>query len=128
MEVILKTGYYERELERQAKAKETAKADGFEAITPQGAMTLFGISDASIRRARLERHVTTKFTLAVSGKSVHLLDLQSAVAYWAGKRRLDFDEVLDKMRREGQVIGLNGIAFNVLHVEPIIKWEDVETE
>ena len=121
------TPYVEAEFKRQRKAKEDAKRWGWEVLTPQAATALFGISASAVRQARLSGHVDCRFTVDLTGRPLHLLDLQSAIEYWRDKKRDDFADVLEDMRENGHVLGVNGIGYNVLHDKPIVRLNDVET-
>jgi hypothetical protein len=121
------THYVEAEFKRQRKAKEDAKKLGFEVLTPQAATTLFNISASAVRQARLGGHVYTTFTVDLTGRPLHLLHLQSAIEYWEDKKRDDFADALDNMRKNGHVLGVSGIGYNVLHDKPIVRLNDVET-
>ena len=115
---------WEIEQKGQREAQEQAKEHGFELLTPQAAMHLFGISAPAVRQARIGRRVHAPFTLDIGSHAVHLLDLASATEYWRSKKRPDFDEILEDMRDTGHILGVSGIGYNVLHVKPIIRWED----
>ena len=119
--------WVEAELSRQRKAKEDAKKWGCEVLTPQAATALFGVSASAVRQARLGGHVYCRFTVDLTGRPLHLLHLQSAIEYWGEKKRDDFADVLEDMRENGHVLGVNGIGYNVLHDKPIVRLNDVET-
>ncbi len=121
------TPYLEAEFKRQRKAKEDAKKWGFEVLTPQAATALFRLSASAVRQARLGGHVYTTFTVDLTGRPLHLLNLESAIEYWGDKKRDDFADVLEDMRENGHVLGVNGIGYNVLHDKPIVRLNDVET-
>ena len=112
-----------KELERQRAAKERAKEYGLEVLTPQAAMSLFGISAPAVRQARLGGHVLTRLILEITDKSVHLLDLASAIDYWQDKKREDFDATLEDMRENGHPMGVGSSVYNVLHVKPIVRMD-----
>ena len=67
-----------------SRVKAEARAGGMELLTPNGAATLFGISDAAVRQARLRMRVDSPFTLDVGGRPADLLTLESAVAFGRG--------------------------------------------
>ena len=48
-----------------------------EFLTPAAAARLFGISEAAVRAARLRGYVASPVVMGITGKSVHLLDVQS---------------------------------------------------
>ena len=48
-----------------SRGKAEARARGMELLTPNGAATLFGISDAAVRQARIRMRVDSPFTLDV---------------------------------------------------------------
>ena len=116
--------YVAAELKRQRKFKRDAKELGFEVITPEAAMSLFGISAPAVRQARLGGHVDVAFTLDVTGKAVHVLKLQSAAHYWHSKKRPEFDDELERMREAGHMMGVRGLPYLILHVRPIFNWSD----
>ena len=120
------TPWVEAEFKRQRKAKEDAKKLGFEVLTPQAATALFGISASAVRQARLGGHVYCRFIVDLTGRPLHLLHLQSAIDYWGDKKGDDFADVLDDMREDGHILGVNGIGYNVLHDKPIVRLNDVE--
>ena len=93
-----------------------ARARGMELLTPNATTTLFGITPAAVRQARLRRSVCSPFSLDVAGRPVDLLTLESAVAYW-GEASAD---TLDLMRDNGLLITICGNTFNVLHPRPMI--------
>ena len=99
-----------------SRRKAEARAWCMELLTPNGAATLFGISDAAVRQARLRMRVDSPFTLEVGGRPADLLTLGSAVAYW---REAPAD-TLDLMRENGLLITICGNTFNVLHTRPMI--------
>ena len=65
-----------------SRGKAEARARGMELLTPNGAATLFGVTDAAVRQARLRMRVASPFILEVSGRPAYLLTLESAVAHW----------------------------------------------
>lgn len=71
-------------------------------LTPHAACELFGKSTEAVRRAVSEKHVKTPIALQFGSKPIHLLDLESAKAYWARGPRAaymeEFDGAVDRMR------------------------------
>ena len=119
------TPLIEEELERQRRAKEEAKTWGLEVLTPQAAMSLFGISASAVRQARLGGHVNCQFRFDLTERPLYLIHLGSAVEYWQDKKRDDFDEVLEEMRENGHILGYGQIGYNVLHVKPIVRFNEL---
>ena len=114
------------ERDRQRKARKEARALGNEVLTPQAAMSLFGISAAAVRQARLAGHVETRLTCHVTDRPVHLLSLSSAIDYWQYRKREDFEEVLESMRQNGHLLAVGMVLFNVLHTKPFVVWESAK--
>ena len=100
-----------------SRGKAEARARGMELLTPNATATLFGITPAAVRQARLRMRVHSPFSLEVAGRPTDLLTLESAVAYW-GEASAD---TLDLMRDYGLLITICGNTFNVLHPCPMIR-------
>ena len=66
------------------KASESAKQAGRELMTPKAVAELLGITDASVRTARLNGRVESPFALSITQNKVHLVTVRSALAYWVG--------------------------------------------
>ena len=100
-------------------AREEARLSGRELLTPAAASALFRVSDAAVRTARLKGHVKAVALLSPTNKETHLLDLTSALAYWAerrGKVRMeDFNSELDRMRMCGLTVWNDGQFYHILH-------------
>ena len=115
--------HIQAEEERVHKARKDAQEWGWEALTPQAAAVLFGISAAAVRTARIRGHVHTAFTIQLTGKAVHMLHLGSALDYWGKgreERRLEIEAELERMRSGGLTMGDGQMkVWNLLHTEPI---------
>ena len=96
--------------------KGRAQELGFELLTPAATAELFGKSQPAVRQAAREGRIETVFTVRFSGKEVRLYRLESCVDYW---RRPD-PERLKQMRKNGHILSVNNISYNVLHVEPLV--------
>ena len=116
------------EARRAWEAKELAEASGFEVLTPAAAVELFEVTPGDVRTARIRGNVAVSFTLELTGKPLHLVNLQSAVEYWGQKKRPTFDTALATMRRAGTLVGVNWIAYDLLHDRPLVRLEDVVAE
>ena len=92
-----------------------------ELLTPGAAARLFGISESTVRAARLRGNVTSPVVMGISGKTVHLLDIRSALDFWGESRDLDPDEI-DRLRRNGIRVSANDDVFHVLHSQPVLDF------
>ena len=106
--------------ERTQSAKDDARANGRELITPLGAAELFKKAAPTVRRAVAEGFVAAPLTLHATGKPVALLQLSSATAYWGEPD----GGAVDQMRENGHVLGVDGLAYNVLSPEPLLTLND----
>ena len=59
--------------------------------------------------------------MGISGKTVHLLDIRSALDFWGASRDLDPDEI-DRLRRNGIRVSANDDVFHVLHSQPVLDF------
>lgn len=59
-------------------------------------------------------------TLDVTAKSVNLINLDSAISYWGQPD----EHLLNGMRDNGHVLGVEGVGFNVLSPTPIATLHD----
>ena len=73
-------------------------------LTPLAAAALFKRSPNAVRTAVRKGRVETAFTLFVTNKDVHLIDLDSAVAYW-GKNE-SYEVNLVKFKANGATIAV----------------------
>ena len=106
-----------------AAAKADAESDGRELLTPAGAVSLFGVTNATVRTARLRGNVETGATLRVTGKDIHLLLLRSAIAYWQPAPHRNQDAIrreLKRMREFALTIWLPPHYYNILHPAPLL--------
>ena len=119
--------YHKAELNRVQKAKDDARRDGREVLTPLAAMDLFKKSPEAIRKAVRTGRVTAEFDLWVTDKKVSMIDLRSAVNYWGGDGS-DLDDRLDQMRENGLTFAYGHsdrwLTFNILHPDPLIRFRD----
>ena len=88
-------------------------------LTPRAATTLFGISNAAVRTARLSGKVRPELTISITAKDVHLIDLNSALHYW--RLREGMQDTLDRMRRDGTTVSVGSDFYNVLHADEVVK-------
>ena len=83
-----------------------------EVLTPLAACALFGKSAEAVRRAAREERVIELFELWLTEKRVRLIELQSAIKYWARDPWPTYleplEEQLDRMRR-------NGVSVSEVH-------------
>ena len=101
------------------KASENALRSGRELMTPKAVAELLGITDTAVRTARLHGRVESPFALRLTQKTVHLVRVDSAIAYWVGSDSGPVDEHLGAMRRNGTVMALGGEFWNVLSDHPV---------
>ena len=94
---------------------------GGELLTPGAAAQLFGISEAAVRAARLRGYVESPVIMGITGKVVHLLDIQSALKYWGESRSPDPNE-LDRMRQNGISMNVEDGVIHVLHSHPVLEF------
>ena len=92
-----------------------------ELLTPGAAALLFGISESTVRAARLRGNVASPVVMGISGKTVHLLDIRSALDFWGESRDLDPDEI-NRLRRNGVRVSANDDVFHVLHSQPVLDF------
>ena len=88
-----------------------------EVLAPLGACFLFGRSGEAVRRAVREGHVETPFSLKFSAKEIRMIDLQSAIAYWADLRSLDVQ--INEMRDNRITVRFGGMEYDILHLWPL---------
>ena len=97
-------------------------------LTPLAASVLFGRSGEAVRRAAREGHVRTRLALAFTAKQVRLLDLRSAVRYWAEdpwpSYREPLESALASMRRCGVTLRYAATDYEVLHPYPLAAMGD----
>ena len=99
-------------------ARERCRNAGREVLTPRAAAALFGLSEATVRVARLSGAVETALTLAVTGKPIQLLLLDSALRYWRRPGQREFlRRTLEEFRANGTTISVGTLFYNVLHSE-----------
>lgn len=90
-------------------------------LTPIAACELFGKSTEAVRRATTENLVESPVALHFGAQPIHLLDLESALAYWAKRPRPAYFEPLqsaiDRMRGFGITFKDSGEIehYRVLH-------------
>ena len=118
--------YVEAEIKRQRQARQKAEGMRLELLTPEAASLLFGITLTAVGMARRNGNIYAPFVLDLSGRELHLISLESAMEYWYDKRRDDFDVALAEMRRNGHVMGFGWLGYNILHVRPVTRLDDVE--
>ena len=99
--------------------REQCRREGREVLTPLAATTLFGISNAAVRTARLSGKVRAELTISVTAKDVHLINLNSALHYW--RLREDMRDTLARMRRDGATVSVGSDFYNVLHADEVVK-------
>ena len=108
-------------------AREEARISGRELLTPIAASTLFRVSDAAVRTARLKGHVKVIAVLSPTSKETHLLDFTSALSYWGGRRgevhTEDFASEVDRMRVCGLTVWNGGQFYHILHPWPFFERE-----
>ena len=102
--------------ERIRQARDEACQNGLELLTPLAARTLFSKSAEAVRKAVRIGRVHVPYTLHVTDRHVSLIDLKSAIDYWGEP---DSDR-LDRMRDDGQMMGISELAYNVLHPTPLV--------
>jgi len=90
-----------------------------ELLTPGAAAQLFGISESAVRAARLRGNVTSPIVMGISGKTVHLIDIRSALDFWGESRTPDPNEI-DRLRRNGVIVSDDDEVFHVLHSQPVL--------
>ena len=104
------------EAARRQAAKDRARQQGHEVLTPLAAKSLFGKSPEAVRKAVRNLHVEAPFDLEASEKKVALILLNSAADYWG---QPDAGAV-DAMRENGQTISVDGVIYNILHPKPLL--------
>ena len=87
-------------------------------LTPLAAAALFERSPEAVRTAVRKGHVETAFTLSVTNKDVHLIYLDSAVAYW-GKNE-SYEVNLVKFKANGNTISVDSAGYRMLHPVPLV--------
>ena len=92
-----------------------------ELLTPGAAAQLFRISEAAVRAARLRGYVESPVVMGITGRVVHLLDIQSALEYWGESRSPDPNE-LDRMRQNGISMNVKNGVIHVLHSHPVLDF------
>ena len=108
------------EIAREAAARAEARRGGRELLTPLGAASLFKKSPEAVRKAASKGNVDVVFDLWATERNVALILLKSAIRYWG-----DPDPArLDAMREGGHVLGVDGVAYAVLHPKPLITLRD----
>ena len=94
-----------------------------EVLTPLGACFLFGRSGEAVRRAVREGHVETPFSLKFSAKEIRMIDLQSAIAYWAEDPwptyRTPLDVQINEMRDNRITVRFKWMEYDILHLWPL---------
>ena len=79
-------------------------------LSPIAACVLFGKSSEAVRRATKEGHVKASFALEFSAKrTIHLIDLESAKAYWMRGERASY---LGSLSAEIERMRFNGITVS----------------
>ena len=116
--------YIAAEQARTETAKVQARELGFEVLTPLAACRLFGKSPEAVRKAVRNGHVVVACDLRVTDKTVGLIRLDSAISYWGTQGSNDFDERLNEMRDNGQMMGIWGVGYNILHPTPLQTLRD----
>lgn len=101
----------------EERAKEEAKKKGLELLTPRAACELFEKSPSTVRRAVADGSIYALFTMRLIARPASLIDLDSAIRNW-GKAE---NQLLDKMRTNGRVIGIGGDTYNILSPEPLVS-------
>ena len=105
------------EAKRQQDAREDARRNGDELLTPRATCALFRKSSPTVRRAVSEGYVDAPFTLDASGKRVSLIHLRSASDYWGPAD----PDLLREMRAFGQLLGVDWTLYNVLNPTPLVN-------
>ena len=104
------------------KGRLILKNKPIEVLTPLGACFLFGRSGEAVRRAVRKGHVETPFSLKFSAKEIRMIDLQSAIAYWAEAPwpfRPPLDVQINEMRHNGITVRFDGMEYDILHLWPL---------
>ena len=114
--------YLEAEAERVRKAKTRAQQWGDEVLTPLSITKIYRISPAAVRQAIAKKKVGVRLELCASDKTVRLIDLRSALAFWGNVEQ----STLNEMRENGHTLFANGVLFNVLHHRPLAVLSDSE--
>ena len=91
-----------------------------EVLTPKGAMRLFGLSEAAVRRARLKDKTGVRFVLTVTEKPVSMLSLDWALKLWGPLDNKGKNE-LRRMRQSRHTLSLDGNCYLMLHPKSIAK-------
>ena len=94
-------------------------------LTPIAACELFGKSSEAVRRATSEGLVNSPVALQFGVQPIHLLDLRSAIDYWARGPRAAYMEsmeaAIDRMRGYGITFkdAWEIDHFRILHPHPL---------
>ena len=110
------------EEERRQAAINEARQEGREVLTPRAVCKLFGKSAPTVRRAVSEGHVWAQFTLNFTAKPVALIHLKSAISYWGNHD----PDLLERMRENGHVLGVDGLSYNVLSPTPLVTLRELK--
>lgn len=99
-------------------------------LTPLAACALFGRSGEAVRRAAREGLVRTRLELLLTATPVRLLDLQSALDYWAENPWPAWREPLvsevRRMRGYGLTVHAADEWYQVLHPWPLVDVHRVD--
>ena len=102
----------------------TQGRDPIDVLTPLGACYLFGRSGEAVRRAVREGHVDTPFSLLITAKAVRLIDLKSAIKYWAADPWPSYNRPMEteiaEMRRNGFTLKYSTSEYALLHPYPLV--------
>ena len=112
----------EIDAERTRKAKEEARKFDRELMVPKAAQMAFGKSPEALRKAIHADNVEVVCDLWATERSVPLIRLSSALKFWGSPD----PQVLEAMRENGEVFGLNGLAYNVLLHRPFLTLREAQ--
>lgn len=90
-------------------------------LTPGAAARLFRISESAVRAARLRGNVASPVVMGITGRAVHLLDMQSALEFWGESKSPDPDE-LDRMKQNGIRMDVGQGVIHILHSHPVLDF------
>ena len=110
----------EVEAERIRQTKEEARQEDRELLTPKAAQRLFQKSAEATRKAIHAGNIEVVFDLWVTEKSVALIRLSSAVAFWGEPD----PQKLEAMRENGHTLGYGTVTYNVLLPRSLLTLRD----
>lgn len=108
------------EPERIKRIKEECQKSGRELLTPLAVVSLFGISAAAVRLARMHKVVAAYVRLAVTGKPVELILLDTALQYWRRSPE-ELEHKLAGYRENGTILAVDSEFYSVLHPSRIAR-------